>query len=74
MEDTLFFKNSTINNNLNLQVHQSTHWKKIQNKKNNLSFIPKEDGFITTSGNPQLGEKFGNIHEIMNVTNKPPTQ
>jgi hypothetical protein len=38
----------------------------IKNKTTN--FIPKEDSFITTAGNPILGSKYGNINGINNIT------
>jgi len=31
-------------------------------KTNTHKYIPVEDGFITTSGNPQLGIKYGNTN------------
>ncbi len=34
--------------------------KPVQKSNNVPKYIPKEDGFITTSGNAELGKKWGN--------------
>jgi hypothetical protein len=40
-------------------------------KNKTPSFVPKEDGFITTAGNPTLGSKYGNnyttVQTIINI-------
>jgi hypothetical protein len=37
-------------------------------KNKTPSFVPKEDGFITTSGNPSLGIKYGNNYQNLNLS------
>ena len=44
------------------------HKRVIKNKK--TSFVPIEDGFITSAGNPKLAAKYGNILDANNI----PTQ
>jgi len=37
-------------------------------KDKNPKYKPVEDGFITTSGNPQLGSKYGNTNSKNNYS------
>lgn len=41
------------------------HFRYIKNKT--TKFVPQEDSFITTAGNPTLGAKYGNDNGINNI-------
>jgi hypothetical protein len=39
-------------------------------KKSNTTYIPVEDGFVTSSGNPELAAKYGNNLGANVITNQ----
>jgi hypothetical protein len=47
------------------QIDLVNHFRYIKNKT--TTFVPQEDSFITTAGNPTLGAKYGNDNCVNNI-------
>jgi hypothetical protein len=48
--------------------HQIVYRHSYKDKTNAKKYVPIEDGFITTSGKPSLGIKYGNTSSLNNYS------